>query len=228
MRNGGVQRLSNVRCTLRVWKHPVYVSFPLLLIIVLIAFGFYHLAIWGSRKGKAIILGLLEGIFIAASSLNVTGRYCMIEFLGYGHLLFMCQHLSRYPWFHFLVWNIQRKGKKDVGFLELHTCLAFCTFIEYFYQYLCVFGQHPEGSFVHPSGVEQRLHDSISAMKRIYGDEQGKGYRVWVDRVLPSKISSDTWLAKFVKWEILGKAHTCPFTTPTDHTASPSLSLSPC
>ncbi|XP_031380446.1 sucrose-phosphatase 1-like isoform X3 [Punica granatum] len=64
---------------------------------------------------------------------------------------------------------------------------------------------HPAGSFVHPSGVEQRLHESISAMKKIYGDRQGKQYRVWVDRVLPSKISSDTWLVKFVKWELLGE-----------------------
>ncbi|KAK4777516.1 hypothetical protein SAY87_017703 [Trapa incisa] len=62
----------------------------------------------------------------------------------------------------------------------------------------------PAGSLVHPSGVEQCLHDGISALKKTYGDKQGKGYRVWVDRVLPSKISSDTWLVKFVKWEILG------------------------
>ncbi|KAK4762159.1 hypothetical protein SAY87_030043 [Trapa incisa] len=63
----------------------------------------------------------------------------------------------------------------------------------------------PTGSFIHPSGVEKCLRESICEMKKIYGDEEGKGYRVWVDRVLPTKISSDTWLVKFVKWEVLGE-----------------------
>ncbi|KAI4364032.1 hypothetical protein MLD38_020176 [Melastoma candidum] len=64
---------------------------------------------------------------------------------------------------------------------------------------------HPSGFFVHPSGIEQPLHDSISAIRRIYGDKQGKQFRVWVDSVLPIQISSHTWVVRFKKWESCGE-----------------------
>lgn len=71
----------------------------------------------------------------------------------------------------------------------------------------------PTGVFVHPSGVEKSLHDCISEMRKCYGDKQGKQFRVWVDRVLPSKIGSDTWLVKFDKWELLGEERQCCVTS---------------
>ncbi|XP_026411536.1 probable sucrose-phosphatase 2 [Papaver somniferum] len=39
------------------------------------------------------------------------------------------------------------------------------------------------GVFVHPSGQEQPLHESIDQLPKFYGDKQGKKFRIWVDRV---------------------------------------------
>ncbi|CAH1429510.1 unnamed protein product [Lactuca virosa] len=61
------------------------------------------------------------------------------------------------------------------------------------------------GVFVHPSGIEQSLHDCIDKLKNCCGDKKGKQYRVWVDQVFPSQIDSDTWLVKFKKWEQTGE-----------------------
>ncbi|KAE8125239.1 hypothetical protein FH972_020072 [Carpinus fangiana] len=71
----------------------------------------------------------------------------------------------------------------------------------------------PSASFVHPFGVEQSLCDTINAMRSCYGDKQGKQLRVWVDRVLPVQISSNTWLVKFNKWELCGEDRRCCMTT---------------
>uniref|UniRef100_A0A5B7B1T5 Sucrose-phosphatase n=1 Tax=Davidia involucrata TaxID=16924 RepID=A0A5B7B1T5_DAVIN len=69
---------------------------------------------------------------------------------------------------------------------------------------------YPTGVFVHPSGVEQSLSDCINALRRCYGDKQGKQFRVWVDQVSPAQIGSDTWLVKFNKWELSGdERHGC-------------------
>lgn len=37
----------------------------------------------------------------------------------------------------------------------------------------------------------------------------GKSFRVWVDRVTPSQIGSDTWVVKFDKWELSGNHFVC-------------------
>ena len=66
--------------------------------------------------------------------------------------------------------------------------------------------QYPSGVLVHPSGVEIPLSDYISGLRSCYGDKQGKQFRVWVDRVLATQISSDTWLVKFHKWELSGES----------------------
>lgn len=66
--------------------------------------------------------------------------------------------------------------------------------------------QYPAGVFIHPSGVETPLHDSIDAMKNFYGDRRNS-YRVWVDQVSSAQISTDTWLLKFDKWELSGNAY---------------------
>ena len=49
-------------------------------------------------------------------------------------------------------------------------------------------------------------------MRSWYGDKQGKKFRVWVDRVLPTQISSNAWLVKFHKWELSGSNFFSPFT----------------
>ncbi|KAL2554157.1 putative sucrose-phosphatase 2 [Forsythia ovata] len=63
----------------------------------------------------------------------------------------------------------------------------------------------PSGVFVHPSGIEQSLHDCINTLGTCYGDQRGKQFRVWVDQVLSSQIGSDSWLVSFKKWEQSGK-----------------------
>ncbi|KAA8528351.1 hypothetical protein F0562_035706 [Nyssa sinensis] len=72
---------------------------------------------------------------------------------------------------------------------------------------------HPSGVFIHPSGVVQPLSDCINALRRSYGDKQGKQFRVWVDQVLPEQIGSDTWLVKFNKWELSGEGRCGCLTT---------------
>ncbi|KAH7547696.1 hypothetical protein JRO89_XS14G0003800 [Xanthoceras sorbifolium] len=72
---------------------------------------------------------------------------------------------------------------------------------------------YPLGIFVHPSGTEQPLHECVDVMASLYGDKQGKQYRVWVDRVASAQICSDTWLVKFDKWELSGEERRCCLTT---------------
>ena len=69
---------------------------------------------------------------------------------------------------------------------------------------LFVFLQDASAIFVFPSGVEKTLHECIHRMKGCYGDQKGKQFRVWVDRVLSTPIGSNTWLVKFDKWELSG------------------------
>ncbi|XP_024030597.1 probable sucrose-phosphatase 2 [Morus notabilis] len=63
----------------------------------------------------------------------------------------------------------------------------------------------PSGVMVYPNGFEQSFSDSVSGLRNYHGDQQGKRFRVWVDRVFASQISSDTWLVKFNKWESYGE-----------------------
>lgn len=68
---------------------------------------------------------------------------------------------------------------------------------------------YPSGVYVHPSGVELFLHDSIDAFAPCYGDKQGKQFCVWVDRVSSCQIGSDAWLVKFDKWELSDEGRYC-------------------
>ncbi|XP_040948033.1 sucrose-phosphatase 2 isoform X3 [Gossypium hirsutum] len=71
----------------------------------------------------------------------------------------------------------------------------------------------PTATFVFPTGVEKTLHECIYAMKGCYGDQKGKQFRVWVDRVLSTPTGSNTWLVKFDKWELSGDERCCCVTT---------------
>ncbi|XP_073009441.1 sucrose-phosphatase 2-like isoform X1 [Typha latifolia] len=71
----------------------------------------------------------------------------------------------------------------------------------------------PTGVIVHPSGVEHLFQEAIDAFGACYGDKQGKYFRVWVDKVVTSQISSDAWLVKFDKWELDGEEWECCMTT---------------
>lgn len=69
------------------------------------------------------------------------------------------------------------------------------------------------GIFVHPSGIEKPLHDTINSMKTCYGDRKGKKFRVWVDQVLVEKVGEDSWLVKFKKWVQSDEEKHCCLTT---------------
>ncbi|KAL9419333.1 hypothetical protein AB3S75_037151 [Citrus x aurantiifolia] len=69
------------------------------------------------------------------------------------------------------------------------------------------------GIIVHPSGTEQSMHQCLDLMENLYGDKQGKQYRVWVDRVSSAQIGLDAWLVKFDKWESSGEERQCCLTT---------------
>ncbi|KAL8132156.1 hypothetical protein AgCh_007882 [Apium graveolens] len=62
----------------------------------------------------------------------------------------------------------------------------------------------PCGYFVHPSGFEKPLRDCVDALRRCYGDNRGKQFRVWVDQVFYSQVGSETWIVRFKKWELFG------------------------
>lgn len=49
------------------------------------------------------------------------------------------------------------------------------------------------------------MHQCSDLMENLYGDKQGKQYRVWVDRVSSAQIGLDAWLVKFDKWESSGE-----------------------
>ncbi|KAL3731874.1 hypothetical protein ACJRO7_028696 [Eucalyptus globulus] len=69
------------------------------------------------------------------------------------------------------------------------------------------------GTFVHPSGIEIPFSQCIDELANSYGDQLGKQFRVWVDRVSVAQICSDTWLVKFDKCELCGKDRECRVTT---------------
>lgn len=68
---------------------------------------------------------------------------------------------------------------------------------------------HPAGVFIHPSGQELSLHECVDKLRECHGDQQGTKYRVWIDRLLPTKISDDAWLLMFDKWESSGEERLC-------------------
>ncbi|KAG6514863.1 sucrose-phosphatase 1-like [Zingiber officinale] len=72
---------------------------------------------------------------------------------------------------------------------------------------------HPNGIIVLPSGVQCSLRERIDAVISCYGDKRGKRFRVWLDRVSFSQISSDAWLVKFDKWELSDAGRQCCLTT---------------
>ncbi|KAK2454577.1 sucrose-phosphatase [Trifolium repens] len=69
---------------------------------------------------------------------------------------------------------------------------------------------HPSAVFIHPSGADHNIKEYLNIWRKVYGDKQGKQFRAWVDNVLATQISSDTWLVKFDKWELHGEErHGC-------------------
>ncbi|CAJ1967329.1 unnamed protein product [Sphenostylis stenocarpa] len=63
----------------------------------------------------------------------------------------------------------------------------------------------PSGVCIHPSGADYSLEEYINMFRKVYGDQQGKQFRTWVDDVLATQLGSDAWLMKFRKWELCGE-----------------------
>ncbi|KAL9242550.1 hypothetical protein vseg_016540 [Gypsophila vaccaria] len=80
---------------------------------------------------------------------------------------------------------------------------------------------HPLGVFVHPTGQEFSLYECIDNMRKCYGDHQGKKHRIWIDRLLPTRISDDAWLVRFDKWELSGEELQCCVVTTLLKSKSP-------
>ncbi|ESQ30341.1 hypothetical protein EUTSA_v10011514mg [Eutrema salsugineum] len=72
---------------------------------------------------------------------------------------------------------------------------------------------HPAGVFVHPSGAEKSLRDTIDELGKYHGDKKAKKFRVWTDQVLATDTSHGTWIVKFDKWEQTGNERKCCTTT---------------
>ncbi|WP_152927892.1 hypothetical protein, partial [Escherichia coli] len=49
------------------------------------------------------------------------------------------------------------------------------------------------------------IKEYLNILRKVYGDKQGKQYRIWVDDVLATQIGSDTWRVTFDKWEVSGE-----------------------
>uniref|UniRef100_A0A151UD61 Sucrose-phosphatase 2 n=1 Tax=Cajanus cajan TaxID=3821 RepID=A0A151UD61_CAJCA len=64
---------------------------------------------------------------------------------------------------------------------------------------------HSTGNFVHPSGVDQPMHQTIDTLAKAFGDKKGQDFRVWVDRVSFAEVSLGSWQVNFDKWELSGE-----------------------
>lgn len=63
----------------------------------------------------------------------------------------------------------------------------------------------PSAVYIHPSGADHNIKEYVNVLREVYGDKQGKQFRILVDDVLTTQLSSDTWLLKFDKWELCGE-----------------------
>ncbi|KAL1220901.1 putative sucrose-phosphatase 1 [Cardamine amara subsp. amara] len=72
---------------------------------------------------------------------------------------------------------------------------------------------HPAAVFVHPSGAEKSLRDTIDELGKYNGDKKGKKFRVWTDQVLATDTTPGTWIVKLDKWEQTGDERKCCTTT---------------
>lgn len=64
--------------------------------------------------------------------------------------------------------------------------------------------QHPAGVFVHPSGAEKSLRDTIDELGKYHGDKRDHKFRVWTDQVFATDNTPGTWIVKLDKWEQTG------------------------
>ncbi|CAM6008015.1 unnamed protein product [Sphagnum balticum] len=66
-------------------------------------------------------------------------------------------------------------------------------------------------------GVLENPHEHINCLRHHHGSQKGKLFHIWADRVRSVRLSDDTWLVRFDKWERSDKALTCALTTSLLH-----------
>ncbi|KAJ8900024.1 hypothetical protein K2173_024138 [Erythroxylum novogranatense] len=71
----------------------------------------------------------------------------------------------------------------------------------------------PQGTFIHPSGMERSGYKCMDAIQGLYGDKEGTNYHVWIDQIVTAQIDWNSWFVKFYKWEASGKERRCCFNT---------------
>uniref|UniRef100_A0A1J3I823 Sucrose-phosphatase n=1 Tax=Noccaea caerulescens TaxID=107243 RepID=A0A1J3I823_NOCCA len=68
----------------------------------------------------------------------------------------------------------------------------------------------PLDIFDHPSGVKKPIHEWIDELENLHGDGKEKQFRIWLDKVSASHVTSESWLVKFDKHEVSeGKVRSC-------------------
>ncbi|XP_024394889.1 probable sucrose-phosphatase 2 isoform X2 [Physcomitrium patens] len=50
-------------------------------------------------------------------------------------------------------------------------------------------------------GIIDNPHEEIESLRNQHGSQKGKNFRIWADRVRSIKLSDDSWLVRFDKWE---------------------------
>ncbi|CAA7019219.1 unnamed protein product [Microthlaspi erraticum] len=70
-----------------------------------------------------------------------------------------------------------------------------------------------DGVFLHPSGEEKCLRDTIDELRKHHGDKKGKKFWVWLDQVLLIDTTPGKWIVKFDKWEQCEDERKCCTTT---------------
>lgn len=75
------------------------------------------------------------------------------------------------------------------------------------------FGLAESSSRVSASGIIDNPHEEIDTLWTQHGSQKGKNFHIWADRVRSMKISDDSWLVRFDKWERSDAELTCVLTS---------------
>lgn len=62
-------------------------------------------------------------------------------------------------------------------------------------------------------GIIDNPHEEIESLRNQHGSQKGKNFRIWADRVRSIKLSDDSWLVRFDKWERSDAEWTCVLTS---------------
>ncbi len=67
------------------------------------------------------------------------------------------------------------------------------------------YGQAEDSNRVCAWGILENPHEHINCLRHHHGSQKGKLFHIWADRVRSVRLSDDTWLVRFDKWERSGE-----------------------